>query len=66
MLSAAQPIAVGHPYTLATLNGSTGYALANLSFTAPAGYEVKVSLHANAIIVRLYSIADEIFPDDFE
>jgi autotransporter-associated beta strand protein len=66
VLSATQPITVGHPYTLATLNGGTDYALANLSFTAPTGYEVKVSSPADAIIVRLYSIADEIFPDGFE
>ncbi len=66
VLSATQPITVGHPYTLATLNGGTDYALANLSFTAPTGYEVKVSSPADAIIVRLYSIADEIFPDAFE
>jgi len=66
LLSATQPIAVGHPYTLATLNNGTDYVQTNLSFTAPTGYEVKVSLPGDAIIARLYSIADEIFPDGFE
>jgi autotransporter-associated beta strand protein len=65
-LSAAQPIAEGHPYTLATLNSGTDYEQMNLSFAAPTGYEVKVSLPADAIIVRLYLTADEIFTDGFE
>jgi autotransporter-associated beta strand protein len=65
-ISAAQPIAEGHPYTIATLNSGTDYEPMNLSFAAPTGYEVIVSLPADAIIVRLYSTADEIFTDGFE
>jgi autotransporter-associated beta strand protein len=65
-LSANQPIPEGHAYTLVTLASGTNYAETNLGFTAPAGYEVKVSVETNAIIARLYLTADEIFPDGFE
>lgn len=65
-LSASQPITDGHLYTLATLNGGSDYMPANLSFSQPAGYEVKVTLLDDAITVRLYLTGDEIFEDGFE
>ena len=44
----------------------TDYAPTNISFVAPNGYEVEVSLEVNAIIARLYLTTDEIFTDGFD